>query len=51
MKVAGREGVGGWGNWMTGIKEGTWCDEHLVLYAIDESLNSISETNNTVYVN
>jgi len=28
-----------------GIKEGTWCDEHWVLYATDELLNSTSETN------
>ena len=29
-RVAGEE-VGGWGNWVTGVKEGTWCDEHWVL--------------------
>ena len=34
-----------------GIKEGTEYNEHWVLYAADESLNSTSETNNTVYVN
>jgi len=43
--------VGGWGNWVMGIKEGTWCDEHWVLYATDESLNSTPETNKTLYVN
>jgi len=32
-----------------GIKEGT-CDEHPVLYASDESLNSTPETNFTLYV-
>ena len=34
-----------------GIKEGTWCNEHQVLYATDESLNFTTETNNTLYVN
>ena len=33
-----------------GIKEGT-CDEHWVLYTSDESLNSTSEINITLYVN
>ena len=33
-----------------GIKEGT-CDEHQVLYVSDESLNSTTETNITLYVN
>ena len=32
------------------IKEDTGCDEHWVLYVNDESLNSISETNITLYV-
>ena len=36
--------------WMTGIKEGT-CDEHLVSYVSDESLNSTLETDVTLYVN
>ena len=31
-------------------KEGT-CDEHWVLYAIDESLNSTPEPNIALYVN
>jgi len=33
-----------------GIKEGTWCDEHWVLYVSDESLNSTPETNIILYV-
>ena len=32
------------------IKEGT-CEEHLVLYVNDESLNSVPETNIALYVN
>lgn len=39
------------GDWGMGIREGAWGDEHWVLYAIDESLNSTSDTNDTVYVN
>ena len=48
MLLEGRR-VGRKGNWVMGIKEGT-RDECWVLYATDESLNSTSETNNTVYV-
>jgi len=33
-----------------GIKEGTWSDEHWVLYATNESLNTISKTNDVLYV-
>ena len=33
----------GQGNRVMGIKEGTFCDEHLVLYATNESLNIISK--------
>ena len=42
--------VRGWGNWVTDIKEGTWCDERWVLYPTDDLLNSTSETNNALYV-
>ena len=35
--------------WVMGIKEGTG-DEHLVLYVIDGSLNSIPKTNIMLYV-
>jgi len=34
-----------WGNQVMGIKEGTCCDEHWVLYATNESLNTTSKTN------
>ena len=44
LSVAGRGWVEGWGNWVRGIKEGTRSNEHWVLYATDESLNSTSET-------
>ena len=28
LRVAEGEVGWGWDNWMMGIKEGTWCDEH-----------------------
>jgi len=31
------------------IKEGTCCDEHWVLYATNESLNTTSKTNDVLY--
>ena len=34
-----------------GIKEGTSCDDHWVLYVSDESLNFTPETNIALYVN
>ena len=34
-----------------GMKEGTWGDEHWVLYVSVESLNSTLETNIMLYVN
>ena len=37
--------------WMILFKVGTWCNEHSILYATDETLDSTPETNNTVYVN
>ena len=37
--------------WAKTIKEGTGCEEHWLLYATDESLASIPEINNTLYVN
>ena len=43
LRGAGEE-VGGWDNWVMGLKESMWCNEHWVLYAIDESLNSTFET-------
>ena len=34
-----------------GIKEGTFCEKHWVLYVSDKSLNSIPETSITLYAN
>ena len=49
-RVAGGKVGRGWAKSVVGIKEDT-CDEHWVLYVSDESLNSPSETNITLYVN
>ena len=32
------------------IREGIWCDEHWVLFAIDKLLNATSETDDVLYV-
>ena len=40
----------GWRGGVMGIKEGTCCDEHWVLYATNESLNTTSKTNDVLYV-
>ena len=46
------KGVRGWGNWVMDIKEGTGAQDVMSTgYKTDESLNSTSETNKTVYVN
>ena len=50
LRVDGGEVDGGWANWVMGSKEGI-CEEHWVLYASDESLNSTSKTNITLFVN
>lgn len=46
----GRGGSGGWGNGVISVKSGTQCDERWVLYETDELLNTISETNDILYV-
>ena len=45
-----REGLGGWGSWLMGIKECKCWDEHWVLYTTNESLNTTSKTNDVLYV-
>ena len=49
LRVSEGRGVGGVGNHVMGIKEGTCGDEHWVLYATNESLNSASKTNDVLY--
>ena len=51
VRVAGGEGSEGGVTGLMDIKEGTWYNEYWVLYKTDESMISISETNNTLYVN
>ena len=40
---------GGWASPVMGIKEGTYCMEHWVLYANNESWNATSKTNDVLY--
>lgn len=42
--------MSGWGNWVTGIEEGTGCDESWVFHAADESLSPTSETDDVLRV-
>ena len=49
-RVAEGRYMGGWVEWVKGIKEGI-CDERWVLYVNDKSLHSASETNNAGHVN
>ena len=49
LRVAGGE-VWVCAKWVIGTKNSSY-DEHWVLYASDESLNSTSETNTTLYGN
>ena len=50
LRVAGREGGGGMGNWVMDVGEGMCCNEYWVLCKTDESQTCTSETNNTLYV-
>ena len=50
LRVTEGSRVGVLGNWVMGIKEGTCGDEHWVLYATNESLNTASKTNDVLYV-
>ena len=42
-------GVGDWDRPVMGIKEGTYCMVHWVLYASNESWNFISKTRDILY--
>ena len=44
----GRRGRG-WASPVMGIKEGTYCMEHWVLYASNESWNIASKTGDVLY--
>ena len=43
------EGVGGWVSPVMGIKEGTYCMEHWVLYENNGSWITTSKTNDVLY--
>ena len=43
------EGGGGWGRPVMGIKEGTYCMEHWVLSANNESWNTTSKSKDVLY--
>ena len=47
LRVSEGSGVGGGGNRVMGIKEGTCCDVHWVLYITNESRDATSKTNDT----
>ena len=43
------ERVGDWDRPVMGIKEGTYCMEHWLLYANNESWNTTSKTKDVLY--
>ena len=43
------EGVGEWNRLVMGIKEGTYCMVHWVLYTSNESWNITSKTRDVLY--
>ena len=49
VRVSEERGMGGWTIPVMGIKEGTYCMEHWVLYATNASLNTASNTNEVLY--
>ena len=49
LRVSEGSGVGGGGNRVMGIKEGTCCDVHWVLYITNESRDATSKTNDVLY--
>lgn len=49
LKVLEGRGLGGWVSLVMGIKEGTDCMEHWVLYANSESWTTTSKTNVVLY--
>ena len=49
LRVLEGRRVGGWASPVMGIKEGTYCMEHWVLYANSESWSTTSKTNDVLY--
>ena len=50
LRITEGRRIGGMGKRVMGIKEDMCCDEHWVLYATNESLNTTSKTNDVLYV-
>ena len=50
LRVTEGRGLGGWGNRVMGIKEGTCDDDHWVLHVTNELLNATSKTNDVLHV-
>ena len=48
--VTRKEVVGDWASRVMGIKEGTYCMVHWVLYTANESWNTTLETKHIVYL-
>ena len=49
LRVLEGRAVGGWVSLVVGIMQGTYCMEHWVLYANNESWNTASKTNDVLY--
>ena len=49
LRASEGSGVWEWDRPVMGSKEGTYCMEHWVLYATNESLNFTSETRDVLY--
>ena len=49
-EAKGKGRMGGWHNWVLGIKEVTLYDEHWVLYTTNKLLNTTCETNDVLYI-
>ena len=49
LRASEGRGMGEWERPVMGIKEGTYCMMHWVLYAANESLNFTSETRCILY--
>ena len=49
LRASERRGVGEWNRLVMGIKEGTYCVEHWVLYATNESSKFTPKTRDVLY--
>ena len=49
LRASERRGVREWDRMVMGIKGGTYCMEHWVLYANNESWNTALETKDILY--